>query len=633
MKKIFLLASIFALLCTITLNAQVTIGDLKPPHASSILQVVSLENNKGVLVPEMTEAQRDAIKSPADGLLIYNTDENCFNYYSATDAEWKSMCGGIAKSTVSLSCDDPVMVYGSCMQGAPLTTSNYLVMTVNVEKPGAYTITATTNNGYGYNASGTFLNKGLQQVTLTGQGSPTASSDPGDVVSFTLNGSEATYASCPTPATVVIPVAPANPTYTMECVSGITVNGTYYSGVSLKASNNITVNVDVSALGNGEWTASTNTVDGISFSGNGVFVATGPNTITLNGYGTPTSAKTKTMTITLNSTGIAKTCTATVNCVFTSKKILVMGYAPAVGGADPDIYGYALTGNRASYDMVMATVNYGTTATSTVKVQGLTINGLSGSTLGTSAPIMITAVPTDAGLSTALATNPDIVIIGWGMAYTSSIISQFTDYLNNGGVMIIMNKYSSTGNATTNSEASFFTSLFGTAVTAATITNSTGTVIGATVLDGSLFKLASISGDPILNGPFGSLNGLLWGNDYYPATYMKGIPDSQIITYSGANNATGGSNTGVTMFRHKTLNLFWVGDGGFVSNEYTTNGSYPSTTIEPFATNSSNVPIARTGFGTGATYGGTGSVCNSQLFANVLAWAIQQAENNGINKK
>jgi len=52
------------------------------------LNVVSPNNNTGVLVPCMTSAQRDAIAisvaHPANGLLIYDTDLNKFMYNAGT---------------------------------------------------------------------------------------------------------------------------------------------------------------------------------------------------------------------------------------------------------------------------------------------------------------------------------------------------------------------------------------------------------------------------------------------------------------------------------------------------------------------------------------------------------------------
>ena len=65
--------------------------DGSPPDNSAIVDVKS--NTKGFLIPRMTTAQREAITSPADGLLIYNTTTKCFNYYSG--GSWKSFCGAI----------------------------------------------------------------------------------------------------------------------------------------------------------------------------------------------------------------------------------------------------------------------------------------------------------------------------------------------------------------------------------------------------------------------------------------------------------------------------------------------------------------------------------------------------------
>lgn len=53
------------------------------PNASSLLDVVS--TTKGILVPRMTKTERDAIASPASGLLIYQTNQTPgFYYYSGT---------------------------------------------------------------------------------------------------------------------------------------------------------------------------------------------------------------------------------------------------------------------------------------------------------------------------------------------------------------------------------------------------------------------------------------------------------------------------------------------------------------------------------------------------------------------
>ena len=63
------------------------------PDASSVLEMQATD--KGVLVPRMTTVQRTAIASPANALLVYDTDFNCF-YYFVTTTGWQNLCAGTA---------------------------------------------------------------------------------------------------------------------------------------------------------------------------------------------------------------------------------------------------------------------------------------------------------------------------------------------------------------------------------------------------------------------------------------------------------------------------------------------------------------------------------------------------------
>ncbi len=66
-------------------NAQVAINtDGTAPDNSAMLDVKS--TSKGMLIPRMTEAQRDAIVSPATGLLIFCTDNNLYFSNKGTPA-------------------------------------------------------------------------------------------------------------------------------------------------------------------------------------------------------------------------------------------------------------------------------------------------------------------------------------------------------------------------------------------------------------------------------------------------------------------------------------------------------------------------------------------------------------------
>ena len=76
MKKLFTLLA--AVLFTATTYAQIGINN-ENPDASAALDITSTTG--GLLVPRMTETQRDAISSPATGLMIYQTDGTVGFYY------------------------------------------------------------------------------------------------------------------------------------------------------------------------------------------------------------------------------------------------------------------------------------------------------------------------------------------------------------------------------------------------------------------------------------------------------------------------------------------------------------------------------------------------------------------------
>ncbi len=62
-------------------GGNIGIGNISPA-ATSAVDITS--TTKGLLIPRMTNAQRNSISSPAVGLQIYNTDCNAINYWSGT---------------------------------------------------------------------------------------------------------------------------------------------------------------------------------------------------------------------------------------------------------------------------------------------------------------------------------------------------------------------------------------------------------------------------------------------------------------------------------------------------------------------------------------------------------------------
>lgn len=90
MKKIFsfyvvILFSISAMAQSVAINNDASVAD-----ASAALDIKSTA--KGMLVPRMTIVQRDAIATPANGLLIYQTD-NTPGFYYYNGSSWVSVAG------------------------------------------------------------------------------------------------------------------------------------------------------------------------------------------------------------------------------------------------------------------------------------------------------------------------------------------------------------------------------------------------------------------------------------------------------------------------------------------------------------------------------------------------------------
>jgi hypothetical protein len=77
------------------------------PNASAALDVSS--TSKGVLLPTMTQTQRNAIATPATGLLVFQTDNTPgFYYYNGT--AWVAIAGSGGASS-SGGSDSNTLIY------------------------------------------------------------------------------------------------------------------------------------------------------------------------------------------------------------------------------------------------------------------------------------------------------------------------------------------------------------------------------------------------------------------------------------------------------------------------------------------------------------------------------------------
>jgi len=84
---------VLAIFFTLPLKAQVTIGAQKVPHSYSVLELMSTKG--GFRLPMLTNDERDALKLTSDsteasGLVIYNTDIDCVEFWS--DGKWIDLC-------------------------------------------------------------------------------------------------------------------------------------------------------------------------------------------------------------------------------------------------------------------------------------------------------------------------------------------------------------------------------------------------------------------------------------------------------------------------------------------------------------------------------------------------------------
>lgn len=174
------------------------------------------------------------------------------------------------------------VITGAYEPGIPVGATNTATVSVDVTVTGTYNIATPTVNGILFSGTGSFTTTGIQTVVLAASGVPasagTFSYSPGSntcsfPVTFAVGGG-----SSGGTATYTLSGAPG-------ACTGFTASGNYAVGLPLGATNLATINVNVTAIGT--YIITTNTVNGMSFSGSGSFTATGTQPVQLTGTGTP----------------------------------------------------------------------------------------------------------------------------------------------------------------------------------------------------------------------------------------------------------------------------------------------------------------------------------------------------------
>lgn len=308
MKKTALIM-IFSLIHFCSVFAQVENSKLKDGTVSSgpreafpgaLLELES--NNKGMLTPRLTTGERDNMTDKTDGLILFNTTTGCFDYWTAAQNIWLSICGTPPPAEIKIDCDN-TKTNGTYKQGVALSSSEFLTLPVTVTQIGTYTISATTPNGYYYNVNGTFPNTGTYTLLIPGIGTPGTgydAGDPGDVLTININGKEDT--TCHPTNFVEKSIIQ----FSFVC-DEIIPAGDYFIDSHLNQTHTLDVKVFVNTTG--YWTMSTEVQNGFSYRGSGVFQPGDVGqiiTVSLLGSGTPTDSGNTIFKVTSNATPAAE---------------------------------------------------------------------------------------------------------------------------------------------------------------------------------------------------------------------------------------------------------------------------------------------------------------------------------------
>ncbi|HEY5367848.1 MAG TPA: hypothetical protein VIJ75_02560 [Hanamia sp.] len=174
----------------------------------------------------------------------------------------------------------PVIIEGTYAKGIPTNNSNTLQAQVTVAIPGGYTISTNTVNGVSFSRTGTFAVAGPQNVLLYATGTPTSSGN--NMFTLSYGNSQCAFSLS----------VSGDATGTLGSSAGACTSfafaGTYQQGVIMNAGNSVTVQVNVATPG--AYTITSDSTNGVRFSGSGIFSATGIQSVALTAVGTPLNA-------------------------------------------------------------------------------------------------------------------------------------------------------------------------------------------------------------------------------------------------------------------------------------------------------------------------------------------------------
>lgn len=566
MMKNFLLLFLFVFVPQVMFS-QVGINT-ENPNILTALDVSLLNDGaevipQGIMVPRMTEAQRDKIDVTnldlANSLLIYNTTEDCFNFFSKAQNSWMSLCGKpSAEAIFTIDCTQ-ISVNGTYTINTELTSSNYVEILVIVTKAGNYNISGITNenNGYYFSLSGEFVQTGTYKLRIPGFGTPKQYNSAGDQLLIRDNN----QLIC---SNLVVNLRQAE--YTIDCNS-IVVSGNYIATVPLTSENTIAINITADGeLVGYTYQMSTDVINGYSFSGTSTLVE-GEQTIILTGSGTPTTNGTNTFTLKSNSIE-ENTPICNVDIDVNYKPIRILS------ASSTSVY-YNIGNAKNMANMAMLNPDYfGLDADAIFKNSGFVFSSVTSSN------------KLEASMSSF---DPDIILAQYNYKPSASEITALANFVNNGGVLIYCSDQG------TSNTLPLIKLIF-----------DNNTTIEESSTDSN--NVVLLEDTKVSNGPFYNLTGLGMARDQGSNYGLKvsTLPaEAEVIAYTTDQSSA-------RVVAHKTKGFIFVGDGGpFAAASSTTAYSDPA---KFSTTNNKTTAVIHTN--------SSPQSYNSFLFLNAIAWAI-----------
>ena len=130
------------------------------PDASAMLDVSATD--KGVLIPRMTTAERNAISSPANGLMIFTTDDICLGIYE--DGQWQIVVCDLACSSAPAT---PGTITGNSSPSENSIGESYYVNQVAGTTSYTWTIPSGATVAAGQGTTGIIVDFGTTSGNIT----------------------------------------------------------------------------------------------------------------------------------------------------------------------------------------------------------------------------------------------------------------------------------------------------------------------------------------------------------------------------------------------------------------------------------------------------------------------------------